>query len=177
MAMNGVAETDATLRQNAAFCLGMLCRAAGPHAIPHYDVILASLAPLFESSNAPKVIDNAAGAIARMIMANPQAARLPQVLPVLVRALPLRSDFAESPPVFCALCGLLDAAEPTAIALLPQIVPHLLDPSLESDNLPQLISATLKQLHHRSAAQGGLAPLLDSLSEQQKQRAQQLLSA
>lgn len=54
----------------------------------------------------PNTTDNAAGAVARLIIARPEAVPLDQVLPVFLNSLPLKADYAENEPVFNCLFQL-----------------------------------------------------------------------
>ena len=77
-----------------------------------YGSILSVLHPLFENQSFPGTTDNASGAVARLILAHPNAVPLDQVLPVFLNALPLKSDFAENEPVFESLFYLFRANNP-----------------------------------------------------------------
>ncbi|KAK3011325.1 hypothetical protein RJ639_011712 [Escallonia herrerae] len=77
-------------------------------AMGYYGDVLRGLHPLFgesEPDNAAR--DNAAGAVARMIMVHPESIPLNQVLPVFLRALPLKEDHEESMTVYSCLCNLV----------------------------------------------------------------------
>lgn len=71
-----------------------------------YATILSALHPLFQDQVLANATDNATGAVARLILAHPDAMPLDQVLPVFVGALPLKADFAENEPVFNCLFQL-----------------------------------------------------------------------
>lgn len=78
-----------------------------------YGDILRGLYPLFGDSEPDDAVrDNAAGAIARMIMVHPQAIPLNQVLPVFLKVLPLREDHEESLPVYGCVCTLVLSSNP-----------------------------------------------------------------
>jgi hypothetical protein len=62
-------------------------------------------------------VDNACGAVARIISSAPQAVPLQHVLPVLLTALPLREDHEEDATVWTCLTKI--------VATFPQfVVPH-----------------------------------------------------
>ena len=65
--------------------------------------------PLFHDQTLPNTTDNAAGAVARMILAHPSAVPLDQVLPTFTTALPLKADFEENEPVFACLFNLFQS--------------------------------------------------------------------
>lgn len=71
--------------------------------------MLTALSPLFNNQTLPNTTDNAAGAVARMIIAHPEAVPLDQVLPVFINALPLKADYEENQPVFECIFKLFGA--------------------------------------------------------------------
>jgi hypothetical protein len=105
-------DEDHSVRSNAAYALGILSGNSQIDLSSQYPVILTALYPLFQNQPVPNITDNAAGAVARLIMANPNALPLDQVLPVFVSVLPLKADFAENEPVFNCLFSLFRANNP-----------------------------------------------------------------
>ncbi|CAN1240622.1 IPO4 [Linum grandiflorum] len=88
-----------------------------------YVDVLHGLFPLFgESEPDHAVRDNAAGAVARMIMTYPQSIPLDQVLPVLLKALPLKEDHEESMAVYSCISSLVFSSNSQIIALVPDLV-------------------------------------------------------
>ena len=85
---------DKTLYRNTLYYLGVLSEAA-PMLSSSYPKFLQLLQPFFTSEFEPATVDNAAAAVARMILTCPQALPLDTVLPVLFSKLPLRDDFDE----------------------------------------------------------------------------------
>ncbi|KAL6964378.1 hypothetical protein U1Q18_035433 [Sarracenia purpurea var. burkii] len=113
----------ATNRRNAAFCVGELCKNGGDSALKYYGDILRALYPLFgESEPDDAVRDNAAGAVARMIMVHPESIPLNQVLPVFLKALPLKEDHEESMAVYSCVCNLVLSSNPQILSLVPELV-------------------------------------------------------
>nr|GEW48607.1 importin-4-like isoform X1 [Tanacetum cinerariifolium] len=103
-----LASPLATNRRNAAFCLGELCKNGGDCSLKYFSDALYCLYPLLEESEPDyAVTDNAAGALARMMMANKNSVPLSQVLPILLSVLPLKEDHDESPPVYNCICNLV----------------------------------------------------------------------
>ncbi|CAM6009508.1 unnamed protein product [Sphagnum balticum] len=124
IAIKELASPDATNRRNGAYCVGELCRNGGEKALQYYNSILVALHPLFGAGETDNgVRDNAAGAVARMINAQPNALPLNQILPVLISALPLKEDMEESETVYGCLCGLISASHPQIMPFVPQLVP------------------------------------------------------
>ncbi|RVX04525.1 putative importin subunit beta-4 [Vitis vinifera] len=123
LVLKELASSEATNRRNAAFCVGELCKNGGESTLKYYGDILRGLYPLFgESEPDDAVRDNAAGAVARMIMVHPEAIPLNQVLPVFLKVLPLKEDREESIAVFTCVCNLVVASNPQILALVPDLV-------------------------------------------------------
>lgn len=94
------------VRSNACYAMGLLCEFGGNAMHPQYMAILQGLHPLFTQQPTPEVMDNACGAVSRMIMAAPAQLPLDKVFPVLLTALPLKKDFVENETVFKMLLSL-----------------------------------------------------------------------
>lgn len=116
-------SSEATNRRNAAFCVGELCRNGGESTLKYYSDILRRLYPLFGDSESDDAVrDNAAGAVARMIMVHHDAIPLNQVLPVLLKVLPLKEDHEESMAVYSCVCNLVFSSNPQILSLVPELV-------------------------------------------------------
>nr|AAP06844.1 unknown protein [Oryza sativa Japonica Group] len=84
LVLKELASSEATNRRNAAFCVGEMCKNGGAAALKYYGDILHGLHRLFADSEPDDAVrDNAAGAIARMIMVQPQSIPLNQILPLV----------------------------------------------------------------------------------------------
>ena len=108
----GLSDSDDSVKRNAAFCIGVCCEGLGQSVVSKYGAILQALSPLFslditEGDNTSAVVDNASAAVARMIQTSPTHVPMAQVLPVLLQALPLKSDMTENETVYNCLFGLL----------------------------------------------------------------------
>jgi len=153
-------DDEAEVQSNAAFATGLLVEHSTQDLSPQYLHLLAAFRPLFvvepEASTAKlNARDNAAGAVARLIVKNTAAIPLDQVLPVFVDTLPLKSDFLENRPVFRAIFHLFrvnaQALHPFMDKLL-QVFGHVLDPNTEDQigdearaELIELISALARE--------------------------------
>jgi hypothetical protein len=109
----GLADADDSVKRNAAFCIGVSCEGLGSVIAPQYGSILQALSPLFsmnitEGDTAAACLDNASAAVARMIIASPSHVPMNLVLPVLLKALPLKNDMTENETVYNCLFGLLE---------------------------------------------------------------------
>ncbi|KAI9245388.1 armadillo-type protein [Phascolomyces articulosus] len=141
--LKAAGDEEETVRSNAAFALGVLVKNTETDLSQQYPTILSVLHPLFENQNLPGTTDNASGAVARLIIAHPNAVPLDQVLPVFLNALPLKSDYAENEPVFECLFHLFRANNPFVMGHIPQFLPIF---SSVLSNEEQLGDATRAQL-------------------------------
>ncbi len=134
-------EGLAATRQNAAFCLGVLIEAAGEVLVPRYLQFLQWLRPVCvrketdqeEEDVGGADVDNALGAVARMILVASDAVPLNQVLPVMFAALPLKEDLTECTVVFKAFLHLVEKNDPAILGMVEKLVPLLID-SFEPDS-------------------------------------------
>lgn len=132
-----LSDPDAEVQSNAAFASGLLVEYSEIDLSPQYLHLLAALRPLFSVAPNPSAAalnarDNAAGAVARLIIRNIVAVPLDQVLPVLIEALPLQNDYLENRPVFRALFQLFRRYPQTLYPYMDrllQLFAHVLDPS------------------------------------------------
>ncbi|KAH9973432.1 ARM repeat-containing protein [Lactifluus volemus] len=162
-----VGDPDAEVQSNAAFATGLLVENSKQDLSPQYIALLGALQPLFDlpaDAPAPRLNarDNACGAVARLILRNANAVPLPQVLPVLVGALPLQNDLLENRPVFRAVLYLFqtqpEILSPYLDGLL-RVFAHVLDPSG-----PDQIGDEVR---------GGLIGLIGALNSQSPEKVQQ----
>jgi len=157
-----LADTDAEVHSNAAYAAGRLVEFSENDLSSRYLQILTALRPHFTVAPEAPVAkfnarDNAAGAVARLILKNTAAVPLDQVLPGLVTILPLRNDFQENTPLFQALFHLFRTQHaiimPYIDALLP-VFSHVLDPA----NDDQLSTETRGELIQLITALNGEIP-------------------
>ncbi|KAG6821184.1 hypothetical protein H0H93_004004 [Arthromyces matolae] len=130
-------DADAEVQSNAAFAIGQLVENTQDELAQQYLHILGALQPLFNvtpDSPAAKLNakDNAAGAVARLIVRNTTAVPLDQVLPIFIDALPLKNDYLENRPVFRAIFHLFQTNGAALYPFLDRLLlvfAHVLDPS------------------------------------------------
>lgn len=108
----GLADSDDSVKRNAAFCIGVSCEGLGEAVTSQYPAMLQAMSPLFgvdasQGDTSAACVDNACAAIARMIMTSPSHVPMGQVLPVMLKAMPLKSDMTENETVYNCLLGLL----------------------------------------------------------------------
>jgi hypothetical protein len=123
----GLADADDNVKRNSAFCAGVCCEHLKDQAASDFQSILQVMGPIFsinianENDSSAACIDNAAAAVARMIMASPTHVPLPQVLPAFLRVLPLKTDMTENDTVYACLLGLLQMNHPDMVANVPEV--------------------------------------------------------
>ncbi|THU97754.1 ARM repeat-containing protein [Dendrothele bispora CBS 962.96] len=148
-----LSDPDAEVLSNAAFASGLLVEYSEVDLSQQYLPLLGALRPLFDvtpESPSPKLNakDNAAGAVARLLLRNTSAIPLDQVLPVFVNALPLKNDYLENRPVFRAIFHLIrtnpQALSPYMDKLL-SVFATVLDPN-GPDQVGDEVRAELIQL-------------------------------
>jgi len=121
-----VTDEDDDVRNNAVFGLGELVLHAGEIMYPHFDGILATLSRLLSDEKAPRVIDQIAGAVCRLILANKNLVPLDAVVPVVLQQLPMREDLDEYAVVFQALTVLFADQNPLVANAMPNLVAYSL---------------------------------------------------
>lgn len=98
--IDGLSDEFCQARQNAVFGLGELVLYAEDKSYEAYPHILMALSQAVANEKEDAALDNICGAIARLIITNCNLVPLDQVLPVLLKHLPLREDFDENASIF-----------------------------------------------------------------------------
>lgn len=116
-------DEDDQTKSNAAYAVGRLVEKSndGPTLQKSYPLILSKLENLLSISNA-RCKDNAAGCVARLILKNKSAVPLGDVLPALVKILPLKDDFQENEPVWQMIITLYREQDSNIQGMTPQLV-------------------------------------------------------
>ncbi|XP_062077299.1 uncharacterized protein LOC133782115 [Humulus lupulus] len=166
LVLKELASSDPTNRRNAAFCVGELCRNGGDGTLKYYGDVLRGLFPLFgESEPDDAVRDNAAGAVARMIMVHPESIPLNQVLPVFLKVLPLKEDHEESMAVYTCVSTLVLSSNPQILSLVPELVNVFAQVVTSPDETPEVKAQVGRAFSHLISLYGQqMQPLLSSLS-------------
>ena len=99
--LHRMSDEDPLTKSNAAFAIGLLVEFSDDHRNikKAYNTIFTKLEPLLQNSES-RQLDNAAGCVSRMIMKHQDSVPVGEVLPALVRLLPLKEDFEENEPIF-----------------------------------------------------------------------------
>lgn len=124
----GLADEDDNVKRNAAFCTGMCCQHLKEIAGNDYASLLPVLGQVFlldssagASDARQACIDNATAAACRMIMAQPEKVPLHDVIPVILRALPLKADMTENETVYACVLGLLQSNQADILGQKPEL--------------------------------------------------------
>ncbi|KAL7886745.1 hypothetical protein AOLI_G00044660 [Acnodon oligacanthus] len=102
----GVKDSDAEVRNNSVYGLGVLAQAAGPIVSTDYPMMLSLFSNLLSKESDRRVIDNLCAALCRMIMSHTEGVPLEQVLPALLDRLPLQEDMEENKTIYSCLAFL-----------------------------------------------------------------------
>ncbi|BEJ16224.1 hypothetical protein CspHIS471_0508290 [Cutaneotrichosporon sp. HIS471] len=107
----GLQDEEPDVRSNSAFAAGVLVQNSEQDLSQHYPALVGVLGHFFQvpDHSAPAVFnarDNAAGALGRMIVKNPAAAPLDQIVPMMVSCMPLQFDPIENRAVYSAIFTL-----------------------------------------------------------------------
>ncbi|KAL6494510.1 hypothetical protein OROGR_031310 [Orobanche gracilis] len=166
LVLKELGSPEATSRRNAAFCVGELCKNGGNSVLKYYTNVLNRLYPLFGESEPDNAVrDNAAGAVARMIMAHPESVPLNQVLPVFLQVLPLKEDYEESTSVYGCICDLVLSSNSQIVSCVPQLVNIFAQVAASSVETPEVKVYIGRAFSHLLSIYGHqMQPLLGSLS-------------
>ncbi|PWA75080.1 ARM repeat superfamily protein [Artemisia annua] len=166
LVLKELGSSSETNRRNAAFCAGELCKNGGVSSLKYFGDVLRCIYPLFgESEPDAAVRDNAAGAVARMIMAHQESIPLNQVLPVFVKVLPLKEDREESMPVYSCICSLVLSSNPQIAPLVPDLVNVFAQVAISPLETPEVKRLIGRAFAHLLSIYGQqMQPLLGSLS-------------
>ncbi|KAB1207042.1 putative importin subunit beta-4 [Morella rubra] len=166
MVLKELASSEATNRRNAAFCVGELCKNGGESTLKYFGDILRGLFPLFGESEPDNAVrDNAAGAVARMIMVHPESIPLNQVLPVFLKVLPLKEDHEESMAVYSCVCNLVLSSNPQILSLVPELVNLFAQVAVSPEETSEVKAQVGRAFSHLISIYGQqMQPLLSNLS-------------
>lgn len=166
LALKELKSPVATNRRNAAFCVGELCKNGGDSVMKYYDDIQRLLFPLFAQSEPDDAVrDNAAGAVARMILVHPESVRLNEALPIFLNVLPLKEDREESVAVYSCVLNLVLSSSHQILSFVPNLVNIFAQVALSPDETPEVKCIISRALSHLISIYGQqMQPILNSLS-------------
>lgn len=135
-----LSDPDLLTKSNAAYAAGLLVLKSTDTAktLPMYPLLWEKLEPLL-SLREMRMTDNVSGALARMIIKNPDAGFISEVFPAIVNVLPLEQDYEENEPIYQCIYNLCEfpnvhshdstnalsdnQSNPTVQQLTPQLIP------------------------------------------------------
>jgi hypothetical protein len=102
MALHRMGDEDMVTKANAIYAAGLLCQQSTNESfvLKQYNTILGKLEPLLADGTTGHLLDNAAGCVARLILAHPQNVPLEEVIPRLVELTPATDDYEVNGPIF-----------------------------------------------------------------------------
>lgn len=115
--LHRLSDEDPDTKANAAYGAGLLCEKSNSDAevLKSYPTILGKLEPMLHDQQNPRVLDNAAGCVARMIGKQPTGMPLEEILPRLLDLLPLKEDYEENAPVYGMIVKLCKSTLPLVL--------------------------------------------------------------
>mmetsp|Transcript_20410 Transcript_20410/g.36828 ORF Transcript_20410/g.36828 Transcript_20410/m.36828 type:complete len:1073 (-) Transcript_20410:64-3282(-) len=146
----GLGDPSDDVKRNAAFSAGVCCEKLRERVIGDYPQILQGLEPLFgidpsSGESAAACVDNAAAAVARMIMASPGNVPMAQVFPAFLKLLPLKTDMTENETVYTCLLGLLQVQHPDALSQKSELQRIFTEATAPGSKVDEEIQAKLRQ--------------------------------
>jgi len=143
-------DDEDDLRNNAVYGLGELVRWGGELMAPHYNQVLSNLSNLLGIEQAPRVIDQVVGAVARFIVIGSADVPVNEIVPVFLNNLPLREDKDEYEMVFKAFTLLYTAGHESIKGNIGKIIEcaaacHSAK-ELDRDTILPIVNELLKQV-------------------------------
>jgi importin-4 len=163
-------DEDTVTKANAIYATGLLCQLSTNESfiLKKYNTILGKLEPLLADGTTGHLLDNAAGCVARLILAHPQNVPLQEVIPRLVELTPATDDYEVNGPIFrcfiwlCKLIFAQSAVDQVAYSLSDQNN----NPTIKQFT-PQIIAAGTQLLNDKDAS--------ENLDEEAKGQVQELV--
>lgn len=125
--MHRLSDEDSDTRANATYAMGMLAVSskADNLILPAYPTILGKLESVLSAGpdTNPRILDNAAGCVARMVIAHADQLPLQDLLNALLGLLPLKEDYEENEPVFDMLVKLYQEQNQAVFSVTQRLVP------------------------------------------------------
>lgn len=183
-------DSDAEVRSNGTYCWAVIVSNCSVSAYPYgkflensclfcfrfYPEALKKLAVLFNDNSIPNLLDNAASAAARMMLAGPTLVPMDQLMPAFLRLLPLRKDFQENEPVYKCIFELIKSSN-AAIAGHMGTVLSIFAKALGSNDVQPEIQQEMVHIGKALLQQFGsqLQTTINSLPQTEQQNLQKYL--
>ncbi|KAL4980052.1 armadillo-type protein [Aspergillus desertorum] len=118
-----LSDEDPQTKSNAAYAVGRLIEHSNStEVVKEFPTILSRLEQCLHQ-DVSRLQDNATGCLSRMILKHRESVPIKDVLPVLVKILPLKNDYEENDPLYRMICQLYKWEDPTVRELTPQFLP------------------------------------------------------
>nr|XP_033779924.1 importin-4 [Geotrypetes seraphini] len=118
----GAREDNEEVRSNSVFGLGVVVEHGKEAAFEHYPKILGVLSSIIAQEENIRVKDNVCGAVSRLIMTSPERVPVDQVLPVMLKSMPLKDDFEENTTTFNCIAFLYKENPEQVVQHMKEIV-------------------------------------------------------
>ncbi|GAB6020766.1 hypothetical protein CHUAL_003425 [Chamberlinius hualienensis] len=158
-------DENEEVRSNSIFGLGVLVEFGGPAVANFYTNILQLLSNTLAQETDNRVTDNICGAVARMIITKSDAVPVDQVLPVVMRFLPLKQDYEENLTIVRCMSHLLNIKHPEVLNQMPNILKVMAEISHTpqvSEETQMLLDRFVQEVSINCAA--GFSEVLQSLT-------------
>jgi len=105
------AHSEKSVKHNAIYCSGLLAQYGGETTHKYFGSLTQALSPVcsLDPVKYNTVVDNACGALARMINSNPNIMPINDIMPIILNLLPLRDDMEPSIAIHEAIFNLIQA--------------------------------------------------------------------
>lgn len=174
----GLGDSMEAVRRNSAYCVGVLAEILPPDALaPHVPELLQWLHPLCVRTSDVVMtdmggadVDNALASVARMMKSCLSSIPVQHVLPVLLNAMPLRSDYNEAIFIYEVLTHLVQENEPTALSMMPQLLTvfaqAISEESKYTDEVKILVVSCLNFMSTSTQHQSLVAAAFEQMADQ-----------
>ena len=162
---NALRDEDDEVRSNAAFAISVLIANSSVELSNYYADILKLIEPLFGFDSKTNAVDNACGAISRMILKNPKAVPLETYVPAILNCLPLKRDYQENTVIYECILKLLQVQTPVLLSRINVVV----------SIFAQVLSPPPGQL--KDGTRAGITTFLESLKASHFEEFNQMLGS
>jgi importin-4 len=174
----GLTDSMEAVRRNSAYCVGVLAEILPAESLaPHVPQLLQWLHPLCMRNTDVVMtdmggadVDNALSSVARIMKSCLSAIPIQHVLPVILNAMPLRSDYNEAIFIYEVLTHLIQENEPTALSMMPQMLTvfaqAISEESKYQDEVKVLVVSCLNFMSTSSQHQSVVGAALQQLADQ-----------
>jgi hypothetical protein len=145
----GLQDQEADVRSNSAFAAGVLIQNSSADLAPHFPALLGVLHPFFQITEPTlqpvlNARDNAAGALARMVIKNSAALPVEDVFNAIVSVMPLVADEQENKAVYGAIFELYTSNQDIVLKQADHLL-QVFKSDVANERLEALTRASLEQ--------------------------------